>query len=798
MIAGRIINASANTFSIIGGSGAAMGTLTGLAGAQGTLVSGGADVVLSSGALLLNDAVDVGAHTLVNSGASVLLSSIVSVTGNYAQTGGTLMAGIGGASAGQLAVSGTASLTGGTMAVAALAGANLLAGDRYTLIAAGALSASGLTAAATGFTATLGTATNGTATDLILTLVSDYVGGTLGTLTNSGMLSAATAVMITAAGSLGTLANTGTIIGDVVNASGNDLAVTGGSGGTVGTLAGGTIRNTLSNLAFVAGDISLGDAIDATGHTVANTGATLILSRDVALTGAFNQTAGTLVAGGHVLSVSGAATVSGGVVSAGVDAGGTYRVGDSVTLIHAGAGSRYGGAAVTSGVEGLSATGVTQGGDLLAVAGNDYVGGGLDRLDVTGTLANTAGGATALYIAAGGALGTLANSGIIAGDIVNRSAIALAISGGTDDAPGTLTGAASRLGSITSRLADVRFIAGTLLLNDHLDVGAHGVVNSGATLLVNTAINITGSYSQTGGGLVIGVASASGYGSLVISGSASLTGGAVTLRPTGGGALTPGSYTIVSAGGGVTASNLVLTAAGYTVTSSTITTGGHTQLVLMLNTAGSGTTGGTTGGTQGAARGKRLVGPQGAARVLVRAPAQAGMAPAGRIAARATVAPPGAARRRPPVRQPPPRRPPPVMLRWGGPKGGGHGHWGRSGHDRGRRRPRCHGFPGGGADVLGRPVGRRPAKGGGATGAQPDDAADGPDHDHPHDHGHQSAPADRGGGDGQRCCGGIRGPAGRPLGRGSGRRRLARHHRGRGGLSRLQRRSGHRRRRLRR
>ncbi|WP_246130777.1 beta strand repeat-containing protein [Nitrospirillum pindoramense] len=611
VIAGRIINASANTFSIVGGSGAATGTLTGLAGAQGTLVSGGADVVLSSGALLLNDAVDVGAHTLVNSGASVLLSSIVSVTGNYAQTGGTLVAGIGGASAGQLTVSGTASLTGGTMAVAALAGANLLVGDHYTLIAAGALSASGLTAAATGFTATLGTATNGTATDLILTLVSDYVGGTLGTLTNSGLLSAATVVMITAAGSLGTLANTGTIIGDVVNASGNDLAVTGGSGGTMATLAGGTIRNTLSNLAFVAGDISLGDAIDATGHTVANTGATLILSRDVVLIGAFNQTAGTLVAGGHVLSVSGAATVSGGMVSAGVDAGGTYRVGDSVTLIHAGAGSRYGGATVTSGIEGLSATGVTQGGDLLAVAGNDYVGGGLDRLDVTGTLANTAGGATALYIAAGGALGTLANSGVIAGDIVNRSTIALAISGGTDDAPGTLTGAAGRLGSITSRLADVRFIAGTLLLNDHLDVGAHGVVNSGATLLVNTAINITGSYSQTRGGLVIGVASASGYGSLVISGSASLTGGAVTLRPTGGGALTPGSYTIVSAGAGLTASNLALTAAGYTVTSSTVTSGGHTQLVLTLNTASSGTTGGTTGGTQGGGTGETIGGTPG-------------------------------------------------------------------------------------------------------------------------------------------------------------------------------------------
>ncbi|MDG3442627.1 hypothetical protein, partial [Nitrospirillum amazonense] len=63
----------------------------------------------------------------------------------------------------------------------------------------------------------------GAATDLLLTLLSDYVSGTLGTLTNSGTINAATAVLITSAGSLGTLANSGAIIGNVVNASANDL-----------------------------------------------------------------------------------------------------------------------------------------------------------------------------------------------------------------------------------------------------------------------------------------------------------------------------------------------------------------------------------------------------------------------------------------------------------------------------------------------------------------------------------------------------------------------------------------------
>ncbi|MDG3443629.1 hypothetical protein, partial [Nitrospirillum amazonense] len=51
------------------------------------------------------------------------------------------------------------------------------------------------------------------------------------------------------------------------------------------------------------------------------------------------------------LTVSGAATVAGGVVNAGVSAVGNYIAGDRVTLIQGGTGSNYAGATVTSGVE---------------------------------------------------------------------------------------------------------------------------------------------------------------------------------------------------------------------------------------------------------------------------------------------------------------------------------------------------------------------------------------------------------------------------------------------------------------
>ncbi|MBB6255420.1 autotransporter outer membrane beta-barrel domain-containing protein, partial [Nitrospirillum iridis] len=351
-----------------------------------------------------------------------------------------------------------------------------------------------------------------------------------------------------------------------------------------------TITNTSANVVFASGAVSLGDAINVASHTVSNSGATVTLAANVSVTGNYAQSAGTLASGGHVLTVSGAANVTGGVVNAGVSGTRTYLVGDSVALIQGGTGSSYTGATVTSGITGLSANAVTSGGTLLAAASNDYIGGNLASLTVAGTLSNTAGGATALYIAATGTLGTLANSGVIAGDIANLSPNDLVISGGTDQAPGTLTGVGGAMGTIASRLADLRFVSGTLLLNDHLDVGTHSVVNSGATLLVNSAVTITGSYSQTAGGLVIGVASATRYGSLVISGSASLMGGSVTLQATGGGQLAAGSYTIVSAGAGLATANLALTAAGYTVTSSTLTSGGMTELVLTLNAASTGTT----------------------------------------------------------------------------------------------------------------------------------------------------------------------------------------------------------------
>ncbi|MDG3442625.1 hypothetical protein, partial [Nitrospirillum amazonense] len=88
-------------------------------------------------------------------------TNAISVTGNYSQSAGTLAMGIGSGTAGELLVSGDAAFTGGTVAVTALSGSNLIAGQSYTIAeVGGSLTTSGLSAAATGFSATLGTGAN--------------------------------------------------------------------------------------------------------------------------------------------------------------------------------------------------------------------------------------------------------------------------------------------------------------------------------------------------------------------------------------------------------------------------------------------------------------------------------------------------------------------------------------------------------------------------------------------------------------------------------------------------------------
>ncbi len=297
------------------------------------------------------------------------------------------------------------------------------------------------------------------------------------------------------------------------------------------------------------------------------------------VTGNYSQTGGRLDVNGNILSVSGAASITGGTVATTLSASTNYLAGSQTTLLAGGAGSSYAGVAVSGSVTGLIASGATSGNNLVLAVANNYIGGSLGNLTNSGSLS----AATAVYIAASGSLGTLTNSGTIAGDILNLSSRDLAIVGGSSAAPGLLTGRTGAAGRIVNRSSDLRFLSGDMRLNSAIDVGTRNVVNAGATLLIDSPISITGNFTQTAGALVFVIGSSTTYGSLVVSGTSGLSGGTITLTPITGTPFTSGqTYTIVQSGGAISLGNLTFTAGGFNITPSIVSAAGGNGLIVQL------------------------------------------------------------------------------------------------------------------------------------------------------------------------------------------------------------------------
>ncbi|TWB64098.1 hypothetical protein FBZ87_1281, partial [Nitrospirillum amazonense] len=487
MIQGNIVNTGTVALSIGGGTGTVVGTLTGgTLTNRGTITSTGTNVVLS-GNLRLNDNINVGTNTVTNAGGAITLGTVATITGNYTQASGTLVITPG---TSQLSITGRASMTGGTV-LASLAGTgNYLAGSSATLGSALSISSfAGVTvvaAGAAGLSATAGLGTVGTLVNLLLAYNNDYVGGTLATLTNTGSLSAGTAVVIAGTGSLGMLSNTGTIAGAVNNLSSRDLTIAGGAGGTVGTFTGqsgkGLITNTLSNVVLASGSLLLNDDVNVGAGTLVNSGASVALNTLLNVTGNYGQSAGRLDLGyGNRLSVTGAAVLTGGTVATTLQSNVNYLAGQAGgTLVAGGAGSSYTGVSVQSGLFPLVLNGTTAGNNLLAVSVNDYIGTILPTLANTGTI-NTA--PTALFVAYGtGSLGTLVNSGTLAGN------------GGSTAAGGRVVGT---LGSLTN----------SGLISAQGSVSGYALYNQGT---IGTVINQAGGTIQAGGTLGGGLLNSGG------------------------------------------------------------------------------------------------------------------------------------------------------------------------------------------------------------------------------------------------------------------------------------------------
>ncbi|WP_044562667.1 hypothetical protein, partial [Azospirillum sp. B4] len=331
-----------------------------------------------------------------------------------------------------------------------------------------------------------------------------------GLITGSGQ-----AVTIRSNATLGLLINSAVIAGTILNQSARDLSIQGGDTVT-GTFSGGLIANTASDLVFTSGRLLLNDAVDVTGHTLRNTGATVTLTDTIAVTGAYTQASGGKLVVGTTgqLAVSGLATVA-GTVQAGL-ATDNFTIGQVSTLVSGAGGSDYGAAAVV-GVGGMNVTGSVAGDSLLALHSNYYVGGTWGTLVNTGSIT----GASALYIASGGSLGTLVNAGVIDGGVINDSARDLTIAG----QGGTLGRFIN--GSIVNTNADVVFASGRFGISDAIAVGSHTVLNSAASLALESLVTITGNYAQAGGTLAVTL----GTSGLQVSGDATLAGGTVAVSP---------------------------------------------------------------------------------------------------------------------------------------------------------------------------------------------------------------------------------------------------------------------------
>lgn len=240
-------------------------------------------------------------------------------------------------------------------------------------------------------------------------------------------------------------------------------------------------------------------------------------------------------------------------------------------------------------------------GSSLGVA-NSGGGGAIDSIVNTGLIR---GSAYAIYNVSA-SLGPITNSGTIAGDV--SSASGLTFIGGSGSTFGTLTGSdQASQGTISIASGDLVFASGNLLLNDNITMGSGIVSNQAASLQVNNTVTVTGDYVQDSGArLSIGVADGavatgniatdSGYGRLVVSGTANLAEGAtVSLVRLNTYAFADGQrYVVMQAaesGTDYNASDLNYQASGYsgTITGAAQTDSAdssRTDLVVTLGSSG--------------------------------------------------------------------------------------------------------------------------------------------------------------------------------------------------------------------
>jgi outer membrane autotransporter protein len=366
----------------------------------------------------------------------------------------------------------------------------------------------------------------------------------IGTLSNSGSITGSSGVNNGSGASIGMLSNNGTISGyNGITNNGTITSLNNNAGGTISGISnyntitslnnatGGTINGGYTGIynAGTIGTLSNSGTISGVSNGIYNNGAIATIAT---LTNSGDISGGTngIYNNGTIGTLTNSGTIRGGASSGIYNSSGTIGTLNNTGTIIGG----WSGIENDSSIDTLNNSGTISG---IYAGIRNY--GSLGTLNNSGLITSPTYG---IYNASNATLGTVTNSGTIAGTIQNDSAHDLMINGGTGSVFGLLTGSsagvgAGDIGQIVNTQSNVVFGPGNQLLNDHINVGTHTVTNNATgTLQVNNTINITGNYSQgANASLILGVANNavitgnvatdSGYGRLVVSGTATIAAG---------------------------------------------------------------------------------------------------------------------------------------------------------------------------------------------------------------------------------------------------------------------------------
>lgn len=483
-------------------------------------------------------------------------------------------------------------------------------GGNLTLTSAGTISTSGDVAiSASGSVGTLlnnglvaSTSTHAVVNTGTISIVNNSTvsGGDAGILNNGQILSLVNAGTGSITGTFNGIQNTSTIV------SLNNSGVINGSSIISSGISNNGQIDTLTN----SGTISSGN------YGIKNQGSIGNIVNDGSVTGIYNSgTIGTIGndghvsgnyhgiynAGGTISTLSNTGSISGtndGIVNLG-NIGTLYNTGtisNTTNAVHNDTGSI--GTLINSGTMSGTTSGVfnyhTNIGAINnsgRISGDQYAlynsAATISSLTNTGTISSSG---FAIYNDAGGVMGPIVNSGIILGDIYSASS--LTIAGGANSTIGKLTGYASdgstsSIGSISISSGDLTFNSGNLLLNDHVTISSGALNNTGSALYLANSITVNGDYNQSAAASLHSyVTGANTYGQLVVNGTATIALGSSIHLISQNYAFANGQrYVVIKAtAGNYNAPGLTYEAAGYsgTVTGSTETEGGYTNLVLTL------------------------------------------------------------------------------------------------------------------------------------------------------------------------------------------------------------------------